>query len=88
MLDEDGVFLLKESVKQEKSKKKGNDFYTSSTREDFELLFKNSGMYHIKVDELEFTYPGQSKPCEKEMYWALFKNKTRYEENMLLKDNK
>ena len=62
MLADDGVFILKESVKPKKSKKQGNDFYTGLTRKDYEKLFKKAGMNHFKVDELEFKYPGETKP--------------------------
>ena len=62
ILADDGVFILKESVKPKRSKKQGNDFYTGLTRKDYEKLFKKAGMNHLKVDELEFQYPGETKP--------------------------
>ena len=39
MLDDGGVFLLKESVKEERNRQRGNDGYTALTIEDLECLF-------------------------------------------------
>ena len=43
-------------------------------------------MYFLRVGELQFAYEGNQ--CDKEMYWALFKDEKRYKEVMLFKDNK
>lgn len=54
MLDKEGVFLLKESVKAIQDNKLGNNYYMSPTINELETLFKNSGMHHMKVGELEY----------------------------------
>jgi len=44
----------------------------------FEDVMKEVGLFFFKVDELEFTYPEDSMPCEKEFYWAVFKDETTW----------
>ena len=46
MLDKDGIFLLKESVKADTCKEEGDDHYTSLTLQNFEELMKEVGMFH------------------------------------------
>jgi len=86
MLEENGVFLLKESTKREKNDIKGNDYYTGLTTEEFEQLFKDSGFISVKAGELEYQYGDKSEPCEKEVYWVLSKNHSQLEERILFKE--
>ena len=78
MLDKDGVFMLRESVKAENNSERGNNFYTALKLKHFEDVMKEVGLFFFKVDELEYTYPDESMPCEKEFYWAVFKDKTTW----------
>ena len=86
MLEENGVFLLKESTKREKNDIKGNDYYTGLTIEEFEQLFNDSGFISVKAGELEYQYGDKSEPCEKEVYWVLSKNHPQLEERILFKE--
>ena len=76
MLDKDGVFMLRESVKAENCSQRGNNFYPALKLTHFENVMKEVGLFFFKVGELEYTYPDESMPCEKEFYWAVFKDET------------
>ena len=53
MLDKDGVFMLRESVKAENNSLRGTNFYTSLKLKHFEDVMKEVGLFFFKVDELE-----------------------------------
>ena len=70
--------MLRESVKAENNSLRGTNFYTSLKLKHFEDVMKEVGLFFFKVDELEYTYPDDSMPCEKEFYWAVFKDETTW----------
>lgn len=52
--------------------------FTALKLKHFEDVMKEVGLFFFKVDELEYTYPDDSMPCEKEFYWAVFKDETTW----------
>ena len=74
MMTLEGVLLLRDSIKDLYYTGEGNDGYTPFTLEEFEEVTEEAGLYHLKVNELEYTYPDAEQPCLKEFYWAVFKD--------------
>ena len=74
MMTLEGVLLLRDSIKDLYYTGEGNDGYTPFTLEEFEEVTEEAGLYHLKVNELEYTYQDAEQPCLKEFYWAVFKD--------------